>query len=51
MYTGTIYYKGRPVTVQEAVDQKLIMVDVDGNIWLYNDIAHLVKINGDLNLG
>ena len=51
MYTGQIYYKGDPITVQEAVDQKLITVDENGDIWLYNDTAHLVRITGDLNLG
>jgi hypothetical protein len=51
MYTGQIYYKGEPITVQQAVDLKLITVDDNGDIWLYNDTAHLIRITGDLNLG
>jgi hypothetical protein len=51
MYTGTIYYQGNEITVQEAVDLKLITVDENGDIWLYNDVAHLIKITGTLNLG
>jgi len=48
MYTGQIYYKGEPITVQQAVDLKLITVDDNGDIWLYNDTAHLIRITGDL---
>lgn len=51
MYNGDIYYKGNKITLADAVDLKLITVDTNGNIWLYNDISHLVKITGDLNLG
>lgn len=51
MYTGQIYYKGEPITVQQAVDLNLIDVDANGNIWLKNDVSHLIKITGDLNLG
>jgi lipopolysaccharide export system protein LptA len=51
MYTGQIYYKGEPITVEQAVDLKLITVDSNGDIWLYNDASHLIKITGDLNLG
>jgi len=51
MYNGQIYYQGNPITVQEAVDLKLVTVDENGDIWLYNDTAHLIKITGDLNLG
>ncbi len=50
MYTGQIYYKGSPITVQAAVDLKLITVDGNGDIWLFNDAAHLIKITGDLRL-
>ena len=51
MYTGDIYYRGNKTTLDEAVALKLITVDINGDIWLYNDISHLVKITGDLNLG
>jgi hypothetical protein len=51
MYTGQIYYKGEPLTVPQAVELNLVTVDGNGDIWLYNDTAHLVKITGDLNLG
>lgn len=51
MYTGQIYYQNNPITVQEAVDLKLITVDANGDIWLYNDVMHLIKITGDLRLG
>lgn len=51
MYNGQIYYKGEPITVEQAVELKLITVDSNGDIWLYNDVSHLIKITGDLNLG
>jgi hypothetical protein len=51
MYTGQIYYQGNPITVQQAVDLDLITVDGNGDIWLKNDVNHLVKITGDLRLG
>ena len=51
MYTRDIYYKGNKTTLKEAVDLKLITVDTNGDIWLYNDVSHLVKITGDLNIG
>jgi hypothetical protein len=51
MYNGQIYYQGNPITVQEAVDLKLITVDDNGDIWLYNDAMRLIKITGDLRLG
>lgn len=51
MYTGQIYYKGEPITVAQAEELKLITVDGNGDIWLYNDTSHLIKITGDLNLG
>lgn len=50
MYTGQIYYKSNPITVQQAVDLKLITVDSNGDIWLYSDTSHLIKITGDLRL-
>ena len=51
MYTGQIYYQGNPITVQEAVNIDLIVVDSNGDIWLKNDVNHLVRITGDLRLG
>lgn len=51
MYNGTIYYKGNTITVQEAVDLKLIRVDDNNDVWFHNDHACLIKITGDLNLG
>jgi hypothetical protein len=51
MYNGIIYYQGNPISVQEAVDLKLINVDENGDIWLYADSSHLIRITGDLNLG
>jgi hypothetical protein len=51
MYTGQIYYQGNPITVQQAVDLNLIDVDASGDIWLKNDVSHLIKITGDLKLG
>ena len=51
MYTGQIYYQGNPISVQQAFDLKLVDVDANGDIWLKNDISHLVKITGDLRLG
>lgn len=51
MYTGQIYYQNEPITVQQAVDLNLIDVDSNGDIWLKNDVTHLVKITGDLRLG
>lgn len=51
MYTGQIYYQGNPITVQEAVNIDLIVVDANGDIWLKNDVNHLVRITGDLRLG
>ncbi len=50
MYTGQIYYQGNPITVQAAVDLNLVTVDANGDIWLFNDISHLIKITGDLQL-
>lgn len=51
MYTGQIYYKNNPITVQEAVDLNLITVDGNGDIWLRDDVAHMIRITGDLRLG
>lgn len=50
MYTGQIYHQGNPVTVAEAVALELIVVDENGDIWLKNDAARIVKIIGDLQL-
>lgn len=50
MYTGQIYYKGEPITVQEAVDLNLITVDENNDIWLKDDLTHLIRITGDLRL-
>jgi hypothetical protein len=50
MYTGQIYYKDEPITVQQAVDLNLITVDSNSNIWLKDDTNNLVNISGDLRL-
>jgi hypothetical protein len=50
MYTGQIYYKDEPITVQQAVDLDLITVDSNSNIWLKDDTNNLVNISGDLRL-
>jgi hypothetical protein len=50
MYTGQIYYKDEPITVQQAVDLNLITVDSNSNIWLKDDTNNLVSISGDLRL-
>ena len=50
MYTGQIYYKDEPITVQQAVDLNLIMVDSNSDIWLKDDTNNLVNITGDLRL-
>jgi hypothetical protein len=50
MYTGQIYYKDEPITVQQAVDLDLITVDSNSNIWLKEDTNNLVNISGDLRL-
>lgn len=50
MYTGQIYYKDEPITVQQAVDLNLITVDSNSDIWLKDDINNLVNITGDLRL-
>lgn len=51
MYTGQIFYQGNPITVQQAVDLSLIAVDENGDIWLFHDPGHMIKITGDLQLG
>ena len=51
MYNGQIYYNGNPITAQEAVDLNLVTVDGNGDVWLANDVMHLIKITGDLRLG
>jgi len=50
MYTGQIYYKNEPITVQQAVDLDLITVDSNSDIWLKDDTNNLVNISGDLRL-
>jgi hypothetical protein len=50
MYTGQIYYKDEPITVQQAVDLDLITVDSNSDIWLKDDTNNLVNITGDLRL-
>jgi len=50
MYTGQIYYKDEPITVQQAVDLNLITVDSNSDIWLKDDTNNLVNIGGDLRL-
>ena len=50
MYSGQIYYKDEPITVQQAVDLDLITVDSDFDIWLKEDTNNLVNISGDLRL-
>jgi hypothetical protein len=50
MYTGQIYYKDEPITVQQAVDLNLITVDSNSDIWLKDDTNNLVNITGDLRL-
>jgi len=50
MYTGQIYYKNEPITVQQAVDLNLITIDSNSDIWLKDDTSNLVNITGDLRL-
>jgi hypothetical protein len=50
MYTGQIYYKDKPITVQQAVDLNLITVDSNSDIWLKDDTNHLVNITGNIRL-
>ena len=50
MYTGKIYKNGVELSIQEAVSQNLINVDVNGDIWLSEDTYHFIKITGDLLL-
>ena len=50
MYTGQIYYKNEPITVQHAVDLNLITIDSNSDIWLKEDTNNLVNITGDLRL-
>lgn len=50
MYSGQIYYKDEPITVQQAVDLNLITVDNNSDIWLKDDTNNLVNITGDLRL-
>ena len=50
MYTGQIYYKDEPITVQQAVDLNLITVDSNSDVWLKEDTNNLVNITGDLRL-
>lgn len=50
MYSGQIYYKDEPITVQQAVDLNLITVDNNSDIWLKDDTNNLVSITGDLRL-
>lgn len=50
MYSGQIYYKDEPITVQQAVDLNLITVDNNSDIWLKEDTNNLVNITGDLRL-
>jgi hypothetical protein len=50
MYTGQIYYKDEPITVQRAFDLDLISVDSNSDIWLKNDTDHLITITGELRL-
>ena len=50
MYTGQIYYKNEPITVQQAVDLNLITIDSNSDIWLKDDTSNLVNIAGDLRL-
>jgi hypothetical protein len=50
MYAGQIYYKDSPISVDDALNLNLISVDSSGDIWLKNDISHVVKITGDLRL-
>ena len=50
MYTGQIYYKDEPITVQQAFDLNLITVDSNSDIWLKDDTNNLVNITGDLRL-
>jgi hypothetical protein len=50
MYSGQIYYKDEPITVQQAADLDLITVDSDFDIWLKEDTNNLVNISGDLRL-
>ena len=50
MYTGQIYYKNEPITVQQAVDLNLITIDSNSDVWLKEDTSNLVNITGDLRL-
>ena len=50
MYTGQIYYKDEPITVQQAVDLNLITIDSNSDVWLKEDTSNLVNITGDLRL-
>lgn len=50
MYTGQIYYKNEPITVQQAVDLNLITIDSNSDVWLKEDTNNLVNITGDLRL-
>jgi hypothetical protein len=45
-----IFKTGVEITLQQAIDQGLVTVDGQGNVWLAKDTAHLVKITGDLIL-
>lgn len=50
MYTGQIYHKGIPITVQGAIDLDLITVDENNDVWLKHDTMKVIKIHGDLQL-
>lgn len=50
MYNGKIYKDGNLLTVDEAVTLGLITVDSNGDVWLPNDVNHVIKITGDLRL-
>lgn len=51
MYEGTITLSGQPITVEQAVELGLVVVDGNGDIWLSSDTARLIRISGDLVLG
>lgn len=49
-HTLKIYLNDQLISVEEAIEKKLICRDVHGDLYLSQDAAKLIKIKGEVRL-
>jgi hypothetical protein len=49
-HTIKIYLNDKQISVEEAIEKKLIYRDEQDDLYLSQDVAKLIKINGEVRL-